>query len=124
LTFKADRFNVMDSPKLDPVHIFTAAVKQGCSDIHLKPGSPPKVRKDGLLIPIPGYEDIILDGHMSDTIIHNTMSSVDHATFANKEFDHDYAFDIIGLGRFRMNAYKTRGQTACVGRLLQDSPKT
>jgi twitching motility protein PilT len=100
------------------------AVSLGCSDIHIKPGSPPKMRKDGKLVVIPGYEGEILDTEQTRLLAFETMSSTDMSTFHHKIYDHDYAFEILGVGRFRMNVFKTRGATAFVGRLIQNKAKS
>ena len=106
------------------MEIFRKAVAMGCSDIHVKPGSPPKMRKNGKLIAIPGFEGVILTAEQTDLLAFETMSSYDLSTYQHKTYDHDYAFEIMDVGRFRMNVYKTRGATAFVGRLLQSKPKT
>jgi twitching motility protein PilT len=82
------------------------------------------MRKDGKLVAIPGYEGFILTGEHTRLIMHDTMSSFDLSTFEHKAYEHDYAYDLEGVGRFRMNVYKTRGANALVGRLLQDKPKS
>lgn len=110
--------------QIKAVDLFRKAVNLGCSDIHIKPGSPPKMRKNGKLIVIPGYEADILQAEQTRILAFETMSSYDVATFSHKIHDHDYAFELEGVGRFRMNVYKTRGETAFVARLLQEKPKT
>lgn len=82
------------------------------------------MRRDGKLVVIPGYEGEILDAEQTRLLAFETMSSTDMSTFHHKIFDHDYAFEILGVGRFRMNVYKTRGATAFVGRLIQNKAKS
>jgi twitching motility protein PilT len=104
--------------------ILDKAVSEGCSDIHVKPGSPPKMRKHGVLIPIPGYEKIVLSPRETDLLTFETMDSYNRGSFVDKKYDHDYSFELYGVGRFRMNAYKTRTHTAFVARLIEDKPKS
>lgn len=112
------------SRQIKAVELFRRAVSAGCSDIHVKPGSPPKMRKNGKLIVVPGYEADVLSAEQTRILAFETMSSYDVATFSHKIHDHDYAFEVEEVGRFRMNVYKTRGETAFVARLLQNKPKT
>jgi twitching motility protein PilT len=104
--------------------ILDKAVSSGCSDIHVKPGSPPKMRKHGVLVPIPGYEGVVLSPRETDLLTFETMDSYNRGSFVDKKYDHDYSFELYGVGRFRMNAYKTRTHTAFVARLIEDKPKS
>lgn len=100
--------------------LFRIGVEMGCSDIHLKPGSPPKVRVNGRLIPIPGMD--IITAHDSELFAHATMNPRDQATFEHDGFNMDYSWDLERVGRFRMNASKTRGHVSIVARLLTNEP--
>jgi len=82
------------------------------------------MRKQGKLVVIPGYEGEILDAEQTRLLAFETMSSTDMSTFHHKKFEHDYAFEIEGVGRFRMNVYKSRGATAFVGRLIQNKARS
>lgn len=119
LSYDTDELNVLD--------IFRKAVSMGCSDVHVKPGSPPKMRKNGNLIAVPGYESVILDGVTTERLTQETMVSDPRAfSFYNSPDvnQHDYSLELEDVGRFRMNAFKTRGNDAFVARLLSNSPKT
>ncbi len=116
--------------KENVIAVFKKAVDAGASDVHLKPGSPAKMRKGNELIPIPGYEGHILTGEDTRLLVFGTMNSANLAQYENKAesnsgaAEHDYAFEIDGVGRFRVSAAKTRGNDAVVARLLQGKPKT
>lgn len=110
---------------IQPEPIFLKAIQAGCSDVHLKPGSPPKMRKNGILQAIPGYEGMVLTDRQTEVLAFRTMGTHNHGTYSANKYNHDYAYDLPSTGhRFRMNVYKTRGVDALVGRLLQDQPKT
>lgn len=104
--------------------IFRKAVGLGCSDIHIKVGSPPKMRRNGLLVAIPGYETTILEPRQTDLLAAQTMDSHALASFQHNKYGFDYAYEIKEIGRFRMNASKTRGATQIVARLLASKAKT
>lgn len=107
------------------VEIFQRAVGEGCSDIHIKPGSPPKMRKNGKLFAIPSYESYILDAETTQRLTQETMDEHAFAQYGAPDTKQlDYSFEIPQIGRFRMNAYRTRGADAIVGRLLQHKAKT
>jgi twitching motility protein PilT len=105
--------------------IFKRAVGEGCSDVHIKPGSPPKMRKNGKLFAIPSYESFILDAETTSRLTQETMDEHAFAQYGNPDAKQlDYSYEIPQVGRFRMNVYRTRGADAFVGRLLQNKPKT
>jgi twitching motility protein PilT len=111
--------------ELDIFEMFEEAVKNKCSDIHIKPGAPPKMRKDGVLKAIPGYESVVLTGEQTSVLTHETMDATAFSKYSSVGcFQVDYSCDFPNIGRFRVNAYKTRGQDAFVARLLQDRAKT
>jgi len=111
-----------DDDDINAMELFRYAVEQKCSDIHLKPGSPPKLRIQGELVPIPDMEP--LTAEQLDWIVQQTMSERVQALFAHNKFSSDYGYDLPNIGRFRINAYKTRGATAMVARHLIDEPPT
>lgn len=104
--------------------LFTIGVEMGCSDIHIKAGSPPKIRKHGEMIPIPGFP--VLTGEQSRNIVEDTMNPKTLGAFVQIENlnGFDYSYDIPDVGRFRMNAYHSRGNINAVARLVQEHPKT
>lgn len=106
--------------------IFQRAVLEGCSDVHLKPGSPPKMRKNGRLIVIPGFQAYILTGAETSRLVADTMDSHALPRYTAEDVKQlDYSYDLPeGKGRFRMNAFKTKGNDAVVGRLLAKKAKT
>jgi twitching motility protein PilT len=107
------------------VEIFQRAIGEGCSDVHIKPGSPPKMRKNGKLFAVPSYESYILDADTTSRLTQETMDEHAFAQYNAPDVKQlDYSFEIPQVGRFRMNAYHTRGANAFVGRLLQNKAKT
>ena len=80
--------------------LLTLLVNSGGSDLHLRVGQPPILRKDGQLV----RED---SAHMEEqqlrAMLLSTMAPRDTATFQETS-DVDYAYALEGLARFRCNA--------------------
>lgn len=98
--------------------IFLTAVQNKGSDIHIKSGSPPKIRISGDLKPL----DVPpLTASEAEALVMQTMNSDTQTLFfANNEAD--YAYDAKNIGRFRINAYRTRGDISLVARVVNDHP--
>ncbi len=91
------------------------------SDLHLKVGSPPRIRVNGDLFRLQdetGPQPADLEG-IAKEIMHERL-------WANFEEHHeaDFAYAIMGLGRFRVNAYRQRGSVGMVFRLVRSSART
>lgn len=111
---------INERDEFEAEELFRYAVSQGCSDIHLKPGSPPKLRIHGELIPIQGLRKLTsLD---TDLIRQEVMTDADSGTFVNRKYDHVFAYEIIGLARFRMIVTMSMGMVTLNARKLVDNP--
>jgi twitching motility protein PilT len=102
--------------------IFKTAVEMGCSDIHIKAGSPPKARINGNLISLDDYP--VLTAVNTRALIYDTMNQKAIATFQHQIYGIDYSLELPNIGRFRVNVAKGREAMALVARLLPESPKT
>ncbi len=95
-----------------------AVVSRGGSDLHLRADAPAKVRIGGALVevtsePVPAAEVTeMIRASMTDDVL---------ATY-DACLEADYALAVPGLGRFRANAFRTRGTDGCVLRLIGDEP--
>lgn len=98
--------------------IFLTAVQNNGSDIHIKPGSPPKIRVGGTLKPLASPP---LTADQAEALVMQTMNSEVQTLFYNN-MEADYAYDAEGVGRFRINAYRTRGDVGLVARVVNDQP--
>jgi twitching motility protein PilT len=95
-----------------------AVVVNHGSDLHIKVGSPPKIRISGSLVPLQ-VDPLTADGAWS--LIRETMpADVEEQFTATNEAD--YALHVPGIGRFRVNAFRARGTAGCVLRLVGDEP--
>ena len=95
-----------------------AVVANGGSDLHIKVGSPPKIRISGSLVALQVEPVTSAD---AEALIRETMSDEVAATFATDN-EADYALSIPRIGRFRVNAFRSRGSAACVLRLVGNEP--
>ena len=100
-----DETTASDAPEIvaaraEMDRLLTLLVKSGGSDLHLRVGQPPILRKDGQLV----RED---SAHMEEpqlrAMLLSTMAPRDTTTFQETS-DVDYAYALEGLARFRCNA--------------------
>ena len=95
-------------------HLLTLLVNSGGSDLHLRVGQPPILRKDGHLI---REDSPCMEEAQLHAMLRSTMTSRDTATF-DKTSDVDYAYQLEGLARFRCNAGMDRDGPMGVFRII------
>src|SRR6478672_3163804 len=100
--------------------LLRSAVEAGASDIHLKFGRPPLMRRNGLVTPMENGEELSnadLDGYL------RTITSLVPNRYErfNASGDLDIAYTAEGLPRFRVNAFRQRGTISFALRVI---PKT
>ena len=100
--------------------LLTRAVAVGASDIHLKLGQPPVVRKDGDLGVLDGWPALNEDDLAGALEIVGARSPERLQQFHDLG-DLDIAYQDGDLPRFRVNAYRQRGATSFAFRVI---PKT
>ena len=89
-------------------------VREGGSDLHLKVGSPPIIRVNGLLSPVEGYE--VLDSAGIEAMLGEIMPETLVEDFGRVgEADFSYEAEV---GRFRVNAFRQRGFVSIVMRFI------
>ncbi len=81
------------------------------SDLHLKPGSPPKIRVDGELREIPDAPE--LTPQEIDALADHLLTPLARRQF-EEMFDADFAYAVEGVGRFRVSVFRQRGSSAVV----------
>jgi len=88
--------------------------RQGASDLHLRPGSPPIVRLHGMLVPLPGQD-------VTPTLLDEMLREImDDDSFARLEADHDadFAYEVAGEVRVRCNVFRSHLGVAAAIRML------
>ncbi|HPT66307.1 MAG TPA: type IV pilus twitching motility protein PilT [Candidatus Woesebacteria bacterium] len=95
--------------------ILKFAVANKASDIHLISDVPPKVRVNGDLLNISGFENTDKKG-----IREMVLSLLDEKQLEafNKEKELDFSFDAVDGTRIRANVYFQKGEPACALRLI------
>ncbi len=104
----------MDKEDLD--RLLRVLAERDGSDLHLKPGAPPRARVDGVLQPIAGESRFTAAETQSiaDTIMPPRIAEI----FAARH-EADFAHSVPSLGRFRVNAYRQRGSVAMTFRRVR-----
>jgi twitching motility protein PilT len=90
-------------------------VESGGSDLHLTVGTPPMIRVNGSLGPLPGYGNL----NSADTALlaRAAVSPAQWETFQNAQ-ELDFAHSIVGVSRFRGNLYVQRNSCGAVFRAI------
>ncbi|HET9518035.1 MAG TPA: type IV pilus twitching motility protein PilT [Actinoplanes sp.] len=104
------------SGELQHLHLMlTALVEAGGSDLHLTVSSPPMIRVDGGLRPLPGYGKL----NAADTaMLARAAVSIQQWQTFQRDQELDFAFSITGVARFRGNLYAQRNSYGAVFRAI------
>ena len=99
--------------------VLLRAVGLGASDVHLKVGQPPVVRKDGELVHV-NELGVLDDGELEAVLAHVTA----HVPERREQFDAtgelDLAYTHAELPRFRVNGFRQRGSISFAFRVIPD----
>lgn len=106
---------------MDLAEICRVAVRKGASDLHFKVGLPPVFRVRGSLVPLAQAPALTKEslGKMAWLI----MSPSQRERFKADQ-DLDMAFQVPGVGRFRVNVFRQRQQIGMVLRTIPTEVKT
>lgn len=90
-------------------------VDQEASDIHLIVGTPPMIRTNGILEPIPGTQPLTPED--TKELVSSILTEEQRELLnVNKEVDFSYQYE--EAGRFRVNAYYQKGSISAAFRLI------
>jgi twitching motility protein PilT len=89
-----------------------ALVECGGSDLHCKVGSPPRVRIDGRLRKLQTRDLAAAD---TEVMVGEVLRA-DLVEEFNRSNEADFAYSLPGVGRFRVNAFRSRGSAGLVFR--------
>jgi twitching motility protein PilT len=102
---------------MDLQAILRAGVEAGASDVHLKAGKPPVMRFDGELSDMEGFAPF--DSIMLEDVLNEIGALTPRRIAAFQESgEMDTAYQISGLPRFRVNAYRQRGDISFAFRVI------
>lgn len=96
------------------MELLAFTVKQKASDLHLSPGQPPILRRDGEIqrIKLPPLAALDIK-----TLVQEMMTEAQN-TSLEKCRELDFAYELQGLARFRINLFHTRGGISAVFRSI------
>lgn len=90
-------------------------VKQGASDLYLTTGASPSIKVEGAMAKI--NDERLMPG-VVNAIAHQIMNK-EQADKFDRTMEMNLALSVSGLGRFRVNIFKQRGETGMVMRYIQ-----
>jgi twitching motility protein PilT len=102
--------------------ILKLAVERGASDVHLKAGIIPVIRKQGELRPL-SSEAPALTGKELEDMAFAIMDARQKQIFT-ENMDVDISYGLTGVGRFRINVLKQRGTIRMVIRNIPDKVRS
>ena len=110
-------------PFVDLNAVLARAVELGASDIHLKVGQPPVLRRDGELGLLPDHAPL------DDSDLEAALASIADLTPAKLASFHetgelDIAYSAEGLPRFRVNGFRQRGSISFALRVIPNKVPT
>ncbi len=94
--------------------ILKFAIEKGASDVHLISDVFPRIRLNGELLNIPGFENV--DTDLNNQMILSLLNEEQLEIF-KKQKELDFSFEAAGL-RFRANVYLQKNNPACALRLI------
>jgi twitching motility protein PilT len=112
-----DQFEVLpDQPSAKWLNGLLAQMTQaGCSDVHLTADSPPYWRLDGQIEPIEGESPLSVD-FLEQQI--RSISPPENQEEFDCRNDTDFAYEVPGLSRFRVNVFRDRKGVGAVLRTI------
>ena len=113
---EAPRVTATGNRALDRLEaLLRTLVGNKASDLHLRAGSPPMLRANGEIAPLPN--EAVLSSEEIDAMLAAVMLDQNRAEFKELN-DTDFAHEIIGVARFRGNALRDRKGTGAVFRAI------
>jgi twitching motility protein PilT len=105
---------------MDPAlrELLERTVALEASDLHLRSGAVPKVRRSGSLEALPGEA---LGAEQLALMLRSAMTPEVRDSF-ERDLEADFALAAPGIGRFRVNAFRSRGTDGAVLRRIGENP--
>ena len=93
------------------------------SDLHLKVGAPPLARVDGELGPLAEGAHMLTAAD-AETALHSILHNKQRLAEFAEENEVDFSYEIEGVARFRVNAFRQRGLISLVARAIPHAVRT
>jgi twitching motility protein PilT len=106
-----------DDRDVDLNGLLREVVESGASDLHLKVGQPPIIRTDGTLAPMAGAMPLHSD-ELRSVLERVSAGDPTRLTSFEETNELDTAYQEPGLPRFRVNAYRQRGEISFAFRVI------
>jgi twitching motility protein PilT len=110
----------LTGPRKEMERLLRRMVESGGSDLHLRTDAIPILRKDGELLRL---EEPPIDAALLDLLLRSIMTPVDLESY-RRDNDHDWAWEVEGVARFRANAGRDRKGAIAVFRQIPAEIKT
>jgi twitching motility protein PilT len=112
-----------DEVAMDLNSLLRTGVERGASDVHLKMGQPPIIRHDGSLAPLEGWPRL---GAAELELVLEEVGAAAPARLAgfHETGELDTAYQRPGLPRFRVNAFRQRGDISFAFRAIPNEVPT
>jgi twitching motility protein PilT len=104
-----------DRAKMQMEDLLRTLVTENGSDLHMRVGEPPILRKHGEMMRIPGHDPLTNDA--MEALLYSITPDRNKKEFAEHN-DADFAHEIAGVARFRSNILKDRKGMAAVFRVI------
>jgi twitching motility protein PilT len=101
--------------ELDFAQVLLEVIDRRASDLHITAGAPPMVRIRGRLTALEGFPE--LSPVETREIVYSILSNSQRQKFENN-WQLDFAYQIPGTARFRVNAYFQRSAVSAAFRLI------
>ncbi|MBI2373473.1 MAG: PilT/PilU family type 4a pilus ATPase [Deltaproteobacteria bacterium] len=96
--------------------LLRALVAYRGQDLHISEGAVPGVRVDGELCRLKGVP--ALTAHAAQVLVESVLTEEQKRSLT-RDLQVDFAYSLMGVGRFRMNAFRQRGGYALAARYIQ-----
>jgi twitching motility protein PilT len=106
---------------MEIAQLLKVAKRLGASDIHLVVPNQPYIRTNGRLIPIPGSTNVTPEVTAS---FFQTLATEEQQRAFQDELEADFASEVPGVSRVRVNASRNQGSISLVLRLIRDTIPT
>lgn len=101
--------------RLELDELLLHVLREGGSDLHLTAGAPPTVRLRGEMVAIDGHAD--LTAEQLRIALYGVMTERQRKVF-EEELELDFAYEVPGHARFRVNVFQQREALGAVMRLI------
>ena len=107
-----------DGVAMDLNTLLRTGVERGASDVHLKVGQPPVIRHDGSLTPLDGWAPLDASRSSSSCSTRSALPLPRDSRAFHETGELDTAYQQPGLPRFRVNAFRQRGDISFAFRAI------